>query len=77
MLMHLPSSSYLQWHLGGVSPEPADTPKPSEYGFDLTGTYGSPIQAIPSLADERNGQIGNHSDQWWSADVGDDIRDKV
>lgn len=64
-----------KWHLGGLSPENLRTPKPSEYGFDVTGTYGSPIQADPSLADEENLPAGNFSDRWWSADVGDFIRD--
>jgi hypothetical protein len=41
-----------QWHLGGCSPNGSHTPAPSEYGFDHTGTYGSPVYAgcIPATA---------------------------
>eukprot|EP00729_Bicosta_minor_P025815 gene25815-10117_t len=64
-----------KWHLGGLNPEWQTTPKPSDYGFDISGTYGSPIQAQPLLIDELNLPAGNFSDPFWSADVGDFIRD--
>ena len=67
------TAHYGKWHLGGLSPRGDLTPKPSDYGFDHTGTYGSPIQADPSLIDEQNQPAGNFSDPWWSADVGDYI----
>lgn len=64
-----------KWHLGGLSPEGEHTPKPSDYGFNMTKTYGSPISANNTLIDDKNQLIGNQSSPWWSADVGDDIRD--
>lgn len=70
-----PSQLVGKWHLGGVSPNVNATPVPHEYGFDRTGTYGSPIQALPWLATEIDALAGNITDRWWSADVGDYIRD--
>lgn len=74
-----------KWHLGGCSPNGSHTPPPSEYGFDHTGTYGSPIHAgcvSPTTKDEYAskavpaGSRPDGPDPWWSADVGDYIRDK-
>jgi len=77
------TAHYGKWHLGGVNPENSShpTPRPSEYGFDDTATYGSPIEADPSLVNAHNhivGYMANNSTRpdWWSADVGDDIRDR-
>lgn len=58
-----------KWHLGGLSPPNMSTPRPSDYGFDMTATYGSPIQANASLANAQNQPAGNFSDEWWDADV--------
>ena len=46
------TAHYGKWHLGGCSPNDTHTPYPSEYGFDHTGTYGSPVYAgcIPATA---------------------------
>ncbi len=44
------------------------------YGFDLTATYGSPIEANSSLANAQNLPLGNFSDPWWSAKAGDAIK---
>ena len=71
--------------LGGCSPNGTHTPYPSEYGFDHTGTYGSPVYGhcsgtAPTAKDEvaskavAAGQTGK--DPWWSSDVGDYIRDR-
>ena len=69
-----------KWHLGGCSPAGEATPAPSEYGFDHTGTYGSPVYAgcvNATAKDEYASKSGKHqADTWWSADVGDYIRDK-
>jgi arylsulfatase A-like enzyme len=52
-----------KWHLGGLNPDWKTTPKPSEYGFDLTATYGSPIEvrcsSLPSnQVNNRPGSVG-------------------
>ena len=66
-------------HLGGCSPTGQHTPAPHEYGFNRTGTYGSPVEAKCVAAtdvDEYAQKYKNGTDrQWWSADVGDYIRD--
>eukprot|EP00756_Hemistasia_phaeocysticola_P048672 Hpha_TRINITY_DN23080_c0_g1::TRINITY_DN23080_c0_g1_i1::g.109425::m.109425 len=59
-----------KWHLGGVSPPGTHTPKPSEYGFNITATFGSPVEANRSLVDKQNLLALDPRDHpWWSADV--------
>ena len=79
------TAHYGKWHLGGCSPNDTHTPYPSEYGFDHTGTYGSPVYGHctgtpPTEKDEvaSKAQAAGEKgpDPWWSADVGDYIRDR-
>eukprot|EP01060_Flectonema_neradi_P013995 TRINITY_DN20709_c0_g1_i1.p1 TRINITY_DN20709_c0_g1~~TRINITY_DN20709_c0_g1_i1.p1 ORF type:complete len:531 (+),score=90.16 TRINITY_DN20709_c0_g1_i1:67-1593(+) len=59
-----------KWHLGGVNPPNETTPKPSEYGFDLTGTYAGPVEANHSLIDSKNLlALDAQTDPWWNSDV--------
>jgi len=72
------TAHYGKWHLGGLNPNATSSPVPTDYGFDDSSTYGSPVMAFPGLADEHNRLIGREEGadpHWWSADVGDDIRD--
>jgi len=74
------TAHYGKWHLGGCSPPGEHTPSPSEYGFDHTGTYGSPVFAHcvnETAKDEIAGHgMTNQSDKWFSSDVGDYIKEK-
>eukprot|EP01079_Euglenida_sp_SAG-EU17-18_P004336 gene4336-110_t len=71
-----------KWHLGGCSPAGQRTPAPHEYGFNQTGTYGSPVEAGCVNRTETD-QFASKSgiwpagqDQWWSADIDDYVRDQ-
>ena len=85
VLPHAVLTLFVHADLGGCSPNDTHTPYPSEYGFDHTGTYGSPVYGHcsgtpPTAKDEvaskavAEGQQGK--DQWWSSDVGDYIRER-
>mmetsp|Transcript_24273 Transcript_24273/g.72478 ORF Transcript_24273/g.72478 Transcript_24273/m.72478 type:complete len:560 (-) Transcript_24273:1121-2800(-) len=69
-----------KWHLGGCSPSNSTTPKPSDYGFDRTGTYGSPVEAgcVPRTDKDEFASLSQiwPADQWWSADVDDYTRNQ-
>ena len=59
-----------KWHLGGCSPPMNHTPAPSEYGFNRTATFGSPVEALcaPASAADLNLAPDGERD-FWSADV--------
>eukprot|EP00947_MAST-08B_sp_MAST-8B-sp1_P005379 g5379.t1 len=65
-----------------ATPAAPATPAPTSYGFHHTGTYGSPVEAgcvERSATDEfasKSQIFPGGKDQWWSADVGDYIRDR-
>jgi hypothetical protein len=71
-----------KWHLGGCNPNETSTPYPSEYGFNRTGTYGSPVEAgcLPRTDKDQFASLSQvwppGHDQWWSADVDDYTKDE-
>ena len=66
-------------HLGGCSPPGNHTPAPSEYGFDITATHASPIEAACLPSSDIDRDLGEHSPlvdhAWWSADVDEVAKD--